>query len=168
LNEQDAAAGHGEGFRIWDFGFDGPYCIASRLDLRDGGRVLHPAGAVGVVVKAPNDLEHAYRVRFPDGVEVALKHAEIVMLAQYTKGEIGDSSVAGTRCNLFELIIYRCVIGSQALNIRSRRLDPRDGTPQLRRDNFQFSRCGNWATNWARQRASMGGNEPVAARREKT
>jgi uncharacterized protein len=29
------------------------------------GRTLHPRGSVGVVVKAPRDLEHSYRVRFP-------------------------------------------------------------------------------------------------------
>jgi uncharacterized protein len=41
--------------------------------LRDvkgqGDRVLHPKGSVGVVLRSPRDLEHAYRVRFLDGVE---------------------------------------------------------------------------------------------------
>jgi predicted nucleotidyltransferase len=80
----------------------------------DEGRILHPRGAVGVVVKSPNDLEHAYRVRFPDGVEVSLKQTEVVLLAQYLEGAIGDSSLAAGHCNLFDRVIFRCVIGSQA------------------------------------------------------
>ena len=36
------------------------------------GRTLHPRGAVGVVVKSPTDLDHAYRIRFPDGLEIDL------------------------------------------------------------------------------------------------
>ncbi len=33
--------------------------------LGAGGRILHPRGTVGVVVKSPTDPHHSYRVRFP-------------------------------------------------------------------------------------------------------
>ncbi|HEY8503046.1 MAG TPA: nucleotidyltransferase domain-containing protein, partial [Gemmataceae bacterium] len=81
------------------------------------GRVLHPRGAVGVVVKAPSDLGHSYRVRFADGVEASLKPGEVTMLAKYQEGAIADVSVAAVRCNLWERVIYRCVIGSQAYGL---------------------------------------------------
>ena len=37
--------------------------------LGQSGKVLHPRGSVGVIVRSPADLEHPYRVRFPDGIE---------------------------------------------------------------------------------------------------
>jgi predicted nucleotidyltransferase len=53
------------------------------------GLVLHPRGTVGVVLKSPTDHEHSYRVRFPDGLEVALKRSEIEMLAKFKEGQNG-------------------------------------------------------------------------------
>src|SRR6516165_831880 len=55
------------------------------------GLVMHPRGAVGVVVRSPTDLEHSYRVRFPDGFETPLKRSEVTMLARFKEGEPGDS-----------------------------------------------------------------------------
>ena len=71
-----------------------PHLILSEgtqvVSLRDvfgaEGRTLHPRGAVGVIVRSPGDLEHSYRVRFPDGVEEPLRRDEIVLLARYKEG----------------------------------------------------------------------------------
>ena len=38
-------------------------------------KVAHPAGAVGVIVRAPRDRTHSYRIRFVDGFEAALQTA---------------------------------------------------------------------------------------------
>src|SRR5947209_19374088 len=81
------------------------------------GLVLHPRGTVGVVVKSPTDLEHSYRVRFPDGFEAALKRNEVTMLARFKQGEIGDSAHAVAHADLYQRVIYRCVIGSQAYGL---------------------------------------------------
>ena len=52
--------------------------VVTLVDIsRSAGLVLHPSGTVGVVVKSPIDLEHSYRVRFPDGFEAALKPNEV-------------------------------------------------------------------------------------------
>lgn len=80
------------------------------------GLVRHPRGTVGVVVKSPTDHEHSYRVRFPDGLEAALKRSEIAMLAKFKEGEIGDSTHVA-QAELYERVIYRCVIGSQAYGL---------------------------------------------------
>jgi hypothetical protein len=37
--------------------------------------------------QASSDLEHSYRVRFPDGVEESLKPDQLVMLAKFKEGE---------------------------------------------------------------------------------
>jgi predicted nucleotidyltransferase len=80
------------------------------------GLVRHPRGTVGVIVKSPTDHEHSYRVRFPDGLEAALKRSEITMLAKFKEGEIGDSAHVA-QAQLYERVIYRCVIGSQAYGL---------------------------------------------------
>lgn len=85
--------------------------------LGAGGKVLHPRGAVGVVIRAPGDLEHAYRVRFTDGIEESLSRDQLTMLARYKESEIGDTEITSDRCDLYERVIYRCVIGSQAYGL---------------------------------------------------
>lgn len=91
------------------------------VTLRDvvgkGGRVLHPRGSVGVIVRSPRDLEHSYWVRFPDGIEEALRREDVVTLAQYAEGQIGDSQINVARHNLFNRVIYRCIIGSRAYGL---------------------------------------------------
>jgi uncharacterized protein len=82
-----------------------------------GGAVLHPRGAVGVVVKAPTDHDHSYRVRFADGFEAPLKRTEITMLALFKEGQLGAAGVLTARTDLYERVIYRCVIGSQAYGL---------------------------------------------------
>ena len=81
------------------------------------GLVLHPRGTVGVVVKAPTDHEHSYRVRFPDGCEAAIRRGEVTMLAQFKEGEIGDSAHTVAHADLYRRVIFRCVIGSQAYGL---------------------------------------------------
>ena len=95
----------------------GTQVVALRNIMGDGGAVLHPRGSVGVIVRAPGDLNHSYRVRFLDGVEEPLRRDELMMLAQYKEGEIGDSQVTIQRSDLFARVIYRCVIGSQAYGL---------------------------------------------------
>jgi predicted nucleotidyltransferase len=70
-----------------------------------------------VVVRAPSDLEHPYRVRFADGTEESLSREQVTMLARYKESEIGDTGVTVLGCNLYERVIYRCVIGSQAYGL---------------------------------------------------
>jgi hypothetical protein len=68
-------------------------------------------------VRSPSDKDHSYRVRFPDGIEAAFKQDEIVSLGKFKEGAILDSSIAAARTDLYERIIYRCVIGSQAYGL---------------------------------------------------
>jgi len=92
--------------------------VVTLIDIPSaGGLVLHPRGAVGVVIKAPTDHEHSYRVRFADGLEVPLKRNEITMLALFKEGELSASGILAARPDLYERVIYRCVIGSQAYGL---------------------------------------------------
>jgi uncharacterized protein len=95
----------------------GTQVVALRDVVGPNGRVLHPRGSVGVVVRAPADLDQPYRVRFPDGVEEALCRGELEILARWKAGEIGDAEITAARSNLYDRVIYRCVIGSRAYGL---------------------------------------------------
>jgi len=82
-----------------------------------GRRTLHPRGAVGVIVKSPREHGHPYRVRFTDGVEASLAQADLVLLAKFKEGEIGENTHNVRKCDLFERVIYRCVVGSRAYGL---------------------------------------------------
>jgi len=84
-----------------------------------GRRTLHPRGAVGVIVKSPSDPTHTYRVRFTDGVEASLAHADLVLLSKFKEGEIGGSAHHVQKFSLFERVIYRCIVGSRAYGLDS-------------------------------------------------
>jgi predicted nucleotidyltransferase len=95
----------------------GTQVVALRNITAEGGRIVHPRGSVGVIVRSPADLSHTYRVRFLDGIEEPLRREDIVMLAQYKEGEIGDSQVTADQHDLFGRVIYRCIVGSRAYGL---------------------------------------------------
>ncbi len=95
----------------------GTQVVVLRDVVGDGGRLLHPRGSVGVIVKSPRDLDHAYRVRFLDGVEENLGRQDLITLAQFKEGEIGDAQITARRSDLLDRVIYRCVIGSRAYGL---------------------------------------------------
>lgn len=91
--------------------------IVTRKDvMAHGDRIAHPAGAVGVVVRAPVDPTHSYRVKFLDGFEASLQHQQIVRLADFKNEHIqrDDSTMSS---GLYERVIFRCVIGSRAYGL---------------------------------------------------
>lgn len=91
------------------------------VTLRDiksaSGTLLQARGSVGAVVKSPDDATHSYRVRFADGFEAALTRREIVMLARFKEGELALDEHPLERNDLFERVIFRCVIGSRAYGL---------------------------------------------------
>ena len=91
--------------------------VVTRVELRDAaGVLLRPRGAVGVVVAAPADASHAYRVRFADGGEAALRRDELSIRKDYQRGGL-QLEAALDRRDLERYIIYRCVVGSRAYGL---------------------------------------------------
>ncbi|MBV9496397.1 MAG: nucleotidyltransferase domain-containing protein [Acidobacteria bacterium] len=74
-----------------------------------------PAGAVGVIVRAPADGAQAYRIRFPDGAEASLLRAEFRILKSVRESAVGDGEPAEE--DLLRFVIYRCVVGSRAFGL---------------------------------------------------
>lgn len=97
------------------------------VTLRDvvgpNGRTQQPRGAVGVVVKAPVDLQHSYRIRFPDGVEESLVAGQLTTLAKFREGVIGDTTLSTQGGDLLDRVIFQCVIGSRAYGLADEESD---------------------------------------------
>ena len=95
----------------------GTQVVTLRNVVGQNGRTQHPRGAVGVVVKSPTDRDHAYRIRFPDGVEEPLNSSDLTTLAKCKEGVIGDTRLAAQGSELFDRVIFQCIIGSQAYGL---------------------------------------------------
>lgn len=90
--------------------------VVSRIEIRDAkGTVLCPEGAVGVVVKAPADGTHAYRVRLPDGMEVSLQRNNLTVRKHQQRDDLEALGVEDDA--LLDCVIYRCLVGSRAYGL---------------------------------------------------
>ncbi|HEX4951330.1 MAG TPA: nucleotidyltransferase domain-containing protein [Blastocatellia bacterium] len=87
--------------------------IVTRIEIKTAqGELLCPVGAVGVIVKAPTDNAHSYRVQFTNGVEAALHRNEFSIRKQHTSAEtMMDES------ELYDFVIYRVIVGSRAYGL---------------------------------------------------
>ena len=90
--------------------------VVSHIDITNSaGDVSFAAGAVGVIVKAPTDLNHAYRVRFMDGTEQTLKREQFSVRSHHQNPTAPDDHLAGV--DLYQHVVYRCVVGSRAYGL---------------------------------------------------
>lgn len=83
---------------------------------RAGGHVC-PSGAVGEIFAAPQDNFHSYHVRFPDGTEAALRRHEFAVRKHHQAGELLRSEDALSDLDLYDYVIYSCVVGSRAYGL---------------------------------------------------
>lgn len=91
--------------------------VVAVVAVRAGGETI-PAGATGVVVQAPVDPTHAYRVRFVDGREASLRRGELALRKAVQREALGlgpDARLVDRGLERF--VIYRCVIGSRAYGL---------------------------------------------------
>jgi uncharacterized protein len=98
--------------------------VVARVEILDAtGTVLCPRGAVGVVIQAPLDHHHAYRILFANGVEAALQRPELSIRKQHQQAGLHAVGEALAEYDLHEFIIYRCVVGSRAYGLEHEHSD---------------------------------------------
>lgn len=92
--------------------------IVTRVEIvpSDGGTPL-PKGVVGKLIKTPADSRHAYRVRFPEGAEGNVRRHEFSLLKHVKTRPLGSPDRVLKEFDLYEFVIYRCVVGSQAYGL---------------------------------------------------
>lgn len=98
--------------------------VVSRVEIKSStGELLAPRGAVGEVTKAPDDGTHSYRVRFTNGVETALQRHEMTIRKQFQRAATGPERDALGEVDLYDFVIYRCVVGSRAFGLEGEESD---------------------------------------------
>jgi uncharacterized protein len=92
--------------------------VVSRIDCHTTmGKVACPKGAVGVITQSPTDGSHAYQIRLPNGKVVNLKRHEFSIRKHFQAEGIERTPSQLVECNLYEHVIYRCVVGSRAYGL---------------------------------------------------
>ncbi|MEG5115889.1 nucleotidyltransferase domain-containing protein [Microcoleus sp. A2-C5] len=98
--------------------------IVTKIEVKNpGGDKSWKQGAVGVIVKSPTDNSHAYLVKLPDATQVSLRRHEFSIRKQFqSEGlELGGDFLA--EYNLYDSVIYRCVVGSRAYGLDNEQSD---------------------------------------------
>jgi uncharacterized protein len=85
------------------------------------GALLHKSGAVAVIIEVPPRAAGHYHVRFPDGSVALLKRRAFDPRQQRAKSLLALFRTPSH--DLFEYVIYRCVVGSRAYGLEDSESD---------------------------------------------
>ena len=88
-----------------------------------GGGSPVPKGTVGELIRTPADATHAYQVRFADGQEGSVRRHDFSLLKHLKNGPLGDRDRVLKEFDLYDFVIYRCVVGSQAYGLSNEESD---------------------------------------------
>ncbi len=91
--------------------------VVTLVEIRSkAGQPLRRKGTVGTIVKSPVDKEHAYLIRFPDGGQASLHRQELVIRKHLQNVDFDRPDPLSDR-ELFEFVIYQCVVGSRSYGL---------------------------------------------------
>ena len=77
----------------------------------------YPRGSVAEIVRPPDDGGHSYRAKALDGAEFSVRRHEFSILKQVKAGPLGNPAHLLAEYDLYDNVIYRCVVGSQAYGL---------------------------------------------------
>ncbi|MGI8552097.1 MAG: nucleotidyltransferase domain-containing protein [Dehalococcoidia bacterium] len=95
----------------------GTQVVTQREIAADAGTRSRPRGALGVIVAAPDSEHPAYRVRFLDGRELSLSRQELAIRKHVQRAWLRQANDAGTDPDLYQYVIFRCIVGSRAYGL---------------------------------------------------
>lgn len=92
--------------------------VVTRVEIKNStGEILCLRGAVAVVVKSPTDNSHTYQLRFLSGVDATLHRHEFSIRKQFQKDGLQEAGELLAEYNLYNHVIYRCIVGSKAYGL---------------------------------------------------
>lgn len=92
--------------------------VVSRTEVRSAaGDVLCFRGSVGVIVESPTDNSHTYKIQLPNGAIASLKRLEFSIRKHFQNAGLETPENVLEDLNLFDDVIYRCVVGSRAYGL---------------------------------------------------
>ena len=98
--------------------------VVSRIEVKNKDRkIVCLQGAVGIVVHSPRDNSHSYKIRLTNDNEVILRRHEFTIRKQYQKQGLQDANDMLAELNLYDYVIYRCIVGSRAFGLDNEQSD---------------------------------------------
>jgi len=92
--------------------------IITRNALKNSdGDIIHPKGSVGEITESPVTSSGPYSVRFADGSEIALTRTQISIHKHRHRDAFAEAASYIDKDELFQNVIYRCVVGSRAYGL---------------------------------------------------
>ncbi|MEP0924199.1 nucleotidyltransferase domain-containing protein [Leptolyngbya sp. ST-U4] len=92
--------------------------VVARVEVKTStGKLVCLRGAVGAIVKSPTDNSHAYQIQLPDGSTVNLRRHEFSIRKHYQNEGLQTSEAVLSDYNLYDAVIYRCIVGSRAYGL---------------------------------------------------
>jgi predicted nucleotidyltransferase len=92
--------------------------IVLRVNIFVGAaRTEYPRGSVAEIVRPPDDGSHSYRAKLINGAELSVRRHEFSILKQVKAGPLGDADHVLAEYDLYEYVIYRCIVGSKAYGL---------------------------------------------------
>ncbi len=92
--------------------------VVSRVEVKNAaGELLCLRGSVGVIVESPTDNSHRYQIQLPDQTIVSLKRLEFSIRKHFQKAGLEAAENRLEEMNLFDYVIYRCIVGSRAYGL---------------------------------------------------
>jgi predicted nucleotidyltransferase len=92
--------------------------VVSRIEVKSTvGELLCLCGAVGIIVESPTDNSHSYQIQLPDGTIINLKRFEFSIRKHFQKAGLEASENVLEELNLFDYVMYRCIVGSRAYGL---------------------------------------------------
>ena len=102
--------------------------VVSRIEVKNKqNKIICPQGGVGVIIYSPTDNSHLYKIRLSNDLETTLKRHEFSIRKHYQKQGLQDANDMLSEYNLYDYVIYKCVVGSRAFG-----LDNEDSDTDLR------------------------------------
>jgi hypothetical protein len=91
--------------------------VVTRCDIVRNGELICATGAVGIVIESPYDATHVYRVQLGGGSVVAINRRDFTILRAFKETATGERDNILADYDLFQHVIYRCVVGSRAYGL---------------------------------------------------
>ena len=98
--------------------------VVSRIEVKNKqNKIICIPGGVGVIIHSPTNNSHAYKIRLTDDSEIVLNRHEFSIRKHYQKQGLQDARDMLTELNLYDYVIYRCVVGSRAFGLDNENSD---------------------------------------------
>ena len=98
--------------------------VVSRIEVKNKqDEVMCPQGGVGVIIYAPTDNSHAYKIHLTNDLEIILNRHQFSIRKHYQKQGLQNARDMLDEYNLYDYVIYRCVVGSRAFGLDNENSD---------------------------------------------